>query len=169
MTEELNFKAICNLTTKVLEMPKGSLSLKSRKRPLQIARSVAAYIGLTEENIKRDIIAKVLKRDRTLTYHYENKHKPLYKSCEIYRNTFNKIYKAYKDVDDEKDIFIKGNHIKQHLLKNGIKESVKPDVLIEVKSGEAKCVVNTTYFKFSEELEKIKNAMINYHFTVKII
>ena len=75
MTEEINFKAICSLTTRVMGLPDGSLALKSRKRLLQASRSIAAYIGLTEEDIHRNIIASVLQRDRAVTYHYENKHK----------------------------------------------------------------------------------------------
>ena len=170
MTEELNFKAICDLTTRVLDIPKGSLSLKSRRRPLQVARAVAAYIGRTEEDIHRTIIGKVLNRDRSLIYHYEYKHKPLYRSCEIYRNTFNKVYKEYKNIDGEKEIFIKGKHIRNHLLSSGVKESINnSDVLLEVKSGEAKCIINTSYFEFSDQLENIKLAMEKYHYTVKII
>ena len=38
MTEEDNFKNLCNLTTRVLGLPDGSLALKSRKRPLQAER-----------------------------------------------------------------------------------------------------------------------------------
>ena len=65
MTEELNFKAICSLTTNVMGLPEGSLSFNNRTRNIQAARSVAGYIGLKEENIDRKIIAKILKRDRT--------------------------------------------------------------------------------------------------------
>ena len=64
MTEEINFKAICDLTTRVMGLPTGSLALKSRRRQLQSARSIAGYIGLTEENIHREVIAKVLNRNR---------------------------------------------------------------------------------------------------------
>jgi hypothetical protein len=53
MTEEDNFKYICNLTTRVLGLPDGSLALRSRKRTLQKARAVAGYIGSTEDNIHR--------------------------------------------------------------------------------------------------------------------
>tara|TARA_R100001443_G_scaffold25529_1_gene38381 strand:- start:248 stop:772 length:525 start_codon:yes stop_codon:yes gene_type:complete len=169
MTEELNFKAICDLTTNVLNMPKGSLSLRSRKRPLQVARSVAAYLGRSEEDIHRTIIGKVLNRDRSLIYHYEHRHKFLYRSCSLYRNTFSTVYKAYKDFDGEKDIFINGKLMKSHLLKEGIKECENSDVIIEVKSGEAVCQINTSFFKFSDELKKINLAMSNYHFNVKII
>ena len=59
MTEETNFKAICNLTTRVMGLPNGSLSFKNRIRKIQVSRSVAGYIGLTEENINRKIIANV--------------------------------------------------------------------------------------------------------------
>ena len=85
MTEEDNFKNICNLTTRLMGFKDGDLSLKSRKRPLQVARSVAAYIGRSEEDIHRTVIAKVLKRDRSLIYHYEHHHKTNYATCIIYR------------------------------------------------------------------------------------
>jgi hypothetical protein len=169
MTEEFNFKIICNLTTKVLGLPDGSLALKSRKRNLQVARSVAAYIGRKEENIHRIIIGKVLNRNRSLIYHYEKRHKKLYRSCEIYRDSFNKVYKSYIDVDSSKDIFLDGDFMKRYLLKNGVSQAAKSDVLLEVKSGQVKCIIKTSYFDFSNQLENIKLALKNYHFTVNII
>ena len=51
MTEEINFKAICSLATRVMDIPDGSLSMKSRERRLQVTRSIAGYIALTEEDI----------------------------------------------------------------------------------------------------------------------
>ena len=169
MTEEFNFKIICNLTTKVLGLPDGSLALKSRKRNLQVARSVAAYIGRKEENIHRIIIGKVLNRNRSLIYHYEKRHKKLYRSCEIYRDSFNKVYKSYIDVDSSKDIFLDGDFMKRYLLKNGVSQAAKSDVLLEVKSGQVKCIIKTSYFDFSNQLENVKLALKNYHFTVNII
>ena len=78
MTEEDNFKNLCNLTTRVLGLPDGSLALRSRKSPLQAARAVAGYLGRTEENIHRTIIGKGLNRDRSLIYYYEHTHKGNY-------------------------------------------------------------------------------------------
>jgi len=169
MTEELNFKAICNLTTKVMGLPTGSLSSKSRKRKLQSSRSIAAYIGLTEENINRYVIADVLDRDRSLTYHYEKAHKKNFKHCIVYRNTFTKIYKKYLEIDSKKEIFISGKHMKNYLLQNKVNESRKSDVKLEVKSGNAKCIIHTTYFDFSNQLKNISLALVKYHYTVKII
>jgi len=169
MTEELNFKIICDITTNALNMPKGSLALRSRKRPLQVARSVAAYIGRSEEDIHRTVIGKVLNRNRSLIYHYENRHKFLYRSCGIYRDTFSKVFKAYKNIDDEKDIFINGKLMKKYLLKSGVTESENSDVILEVNSGEAACKINTSYFDFSNQLKNINIVMEKYHYTIKII
>ena len=169
MVEEFNFKSICDITTRVMKLPKNSLSLKSRKRPLQAARSVAGYIGRTEENISPKIIAKVLDKNRTLIYHFEHGHKKNYANCEIYRNTFNKVYKAYKNIQGDKDIFLDGDYMKSYLLKNGVTEVKKPDVFLEVKSGQVKCKINTSYFDFSNQLEIIKFVLKNYHYTIKII
>ena len=169
MTEEYNFKSICNLTTKLLGLPDDALALKSRKRPLQVARAIAGYIGRTEEDINQKIIGKVLNRDRTLIYHYENTHKTNYANCSIYRDTFNKVYKAYKDIDGIKEVFIDGDFMKSYLLKNEVVETLNPEVILEVKSGQVKCKIKTSYFDFSNQLEIIKFVLKNYHYTIKII
>ena len=169
MTEELNFKAICDLTTNVMGLPEGSLALKSRKRTLQAARSIAGYIARTEEDINRKVIAKVLNKTRAMTYHYENKHKKNFKHCAVYRKTFEKIYKEYKNVDNSKDIFLDKDFMKNYLLQNGVIETLKSDVKLEVKSGGIKCLIKTSYFDFNNQLENIKLALINYHYTIKII
>ena len=172
MIEKDNFEYICNLTTRVLGFTVDDLALKSRKRPLHIARAVAAYIGRTEELIHPKIIAKAFKRHRTLIYHYEHSHKANYASSEAYRNAFTKVYKAYKNLDDNMKIFLDGDFMKRYLLKNGVKES-KADknsrVILEVKSDKVKCKINTSYFDFSNQLEIIKFVLKNYHYTIKII
>ena len=169
MTEEYNFKNLCDLTTSVLGLPKGSLALKSRKRSLQVARAIAGYIGRTEENIHRTIIGKGLNRDRSLIYYYEHTHKGNYATCPVYRNTFNIIYKAYKDIGGTKDFFLNGDFMKNHLLKNGVKETLNHEVLLEVKSGQSICNIKTSYLDFSNQLENVKLALKNYHFTINII
>lgn len=169
MTEEINFKAICDLTTNVLGLSKGELSQKSRKRKLQAARASAAYIGLKEAHIHKEIVAKELKRDRSLMYHYENSHKHNYATCLVYRNTFNKVYTAYKEIDSTKKEFLDGEFMKRHLLNNGVEENDKSQVFLEIKSGKACCVIMTSYFEFSTQLENVKEAMSEYHYTVKIL
>jgi len=169
MTEELNFKTICGIATTALGMPQGSLSLKTRKRPIQVARAATAYIAMKEDKIHRNIIADVLKRDRAVTYHYQYMHKKLYASCELYRNTFNKIYLAYKNIDDSKDIFIDKDFMRKHLIKNGVKETKNYDVILKVKSGSVACKVKTSYFDYSNQIENVNLAMKNYHYTINII
>ena len=169
MTHELNFKALCSLATRVMGLPNGSLALKTRKRNIQAVRSIAGYIGLTEENIPRDIVAKVLNRDRCITYHYESHHKKNFKHCSVYRAAFDKIYQEYKDIDGSKQIFTDKEFMKNHLLHNGVVENLNSDVLLEVTSGQTTCVIKTTYFDFSNQLEIVSLALKNYHFTIKII
>ena len=169
MTHELNFKALCSLATRVMGLPNGSLALKTRKRNIQAVRSIAGYIGLTEEHIPRHIVAKVLNRDRCITYHYESHHKKNFKHCIIYRTAFRKIFQAYKDIDGSKKIFTDKHFMKSHLLQNGVVEKLDSDVLLEVTSGQTICVIKTSYFDFSNQLEIVKLALKNYHFTIKII
>jgi len=169
MIAEYNFKSICNLTTRVMGLPDGALATKSRKRQLQVARSISGYLARTEEDIDRKIIAKVLNRQRSLIYHYEKTHKHNYATCLIYRNAFNKIYKAYKDVSGTKEVFVDNDFMKHYLLKNGVIETLDPEVLLEIKSGQAVCVIKTSYMDFSNQLENVKFVLKNYHFTIKII
>ena len=169
MTEEINFKSICNLITKVMGFDDGALSLKSRKRPLQVARAIAGYIGIKDEKIHRTIVAKGLNRDRALTYHYEKNHNHNYATCLVYRNTFNKVYGAYKDIDSTKRVFLDDDFMKRHLLKSGVVENAKSQVLLEVKSGDSICIIMTSYFDFSKQLTNVNEAMRDYHFTVKIL
>tara|TARA_Y100000593_G_scaffold6282_1_gene12001 strand:- start:4614 stop:5123 length:510 start_codon:yes stop_codon:yes gene_type:complete len=169
MTAEYNFKNICNLTTRLLGFPDDALAKKSRVRPLQVARAVAGYIGRTEEDINHKTIAKVLKRNRSVIYHYENTHKSNYANCAIYRNTFNKVYKAYKDIDGLKKVFFDGDFMKSYLLKNNVIEKLNYEVILEVKSGNVKCKIKTSYFDFSNQIENINLALKDYHYTIKII
>ena len=168
MTTEDNFKVLCDLTTSVLGLPKGSLGEKTRKQDIQVARTVASVIARKEENIHQTVIAKVINRDRSLIYHYEKMHKSNYATWGKYRNVFNKVYTAYKDVSEAKKTFLDSDFLKSHLLKNGVKES-KPQVLLEVTSGQALCIIKTSYFDFSNQLENIKIAMSNYNYSSKIL
>tara|TARA_R110000744_G_scaffold96908_2_gene187270 strand:+ start:646 stop:1155 length:510 start_codon:yes stop_codon:yes gene_type:complete len=169
MTEENNFRELCNLTTKLMGFEDNALALKSRKRPLQVARAVTAYIARIEENIHRTVIAKVLNRDRSLVYHYERGHKTNYATCLVYRNTFNKVYRSYKNIDSTKLTFLDDDFLKRHLIKSGVIENDKAQVLLEVKSGDSICIIKTSYFDFSNQFENIKLALKDYSGTIKII
>jgi hypothetical protein len=59
--------------------------------------------------------------------------------------------------------------MKSHLLKNGVKETLNHEVLLEVKSGQSICNIKTSYLDFSNQLENVKLALKNYHFTINII
>ena len=168
MTEKDNFLDICNLTTSVLGLRKGSLSQKSRKQELNIARQIAGVIGRIEEGIHHKIIAEVLKRDRSLIYHYEKKHSANY-TWEKYRDSFNKVYMAYKQIDHTKQIFIDKYYMKSYLLKNGVKESEKQEVCILIRSGDVGTLIKTSYMDFSNQLEIIKLALKNHKYTMEIL
>ena len=169
MKAEDNFKSLCRLTTEVLGLPTGSLASKSRRSELQIPRSVASVIAIMEDETHPTVIAKVIKRDRCSVYHYQNTHKSNYANKEKYRNIFNKIYRSYKDLVGNKDFFLDGEYMKTYLLKHGVSMTYGGDVSLEVKSGQVKCIIKTSYFDFSNQLENVKLALKNYHFIVKII
>ena len=168
MTAEDSFKNLCSLTTEVLNLPTGSLASKSRRSELQIPRSVASVIAIMEDETHPLVIAKVIKRNRCSVYHYRDTHKYNYANKEKYRNTFNKIYRSYKDLEGAKDFFLDGDFMKSYLLKNGVKEAKESNVLLEVNSDKVKCIIKTSYFDYTNQLENINLALKNYHYTVKI-
>ena len=168
MTAKDNFIHICNLTTNVMGLRKGSLADKSRKQHLQIPRMVAAVIGRIEENINHAIIAEVLSRHRASIYHYEKCHQGNY-TWEKYREVFNKVYMTYKQIEQSKKIFIDKHFMKEFLLKNGVKESPKLEAQIMVKSGSVSVIIMTSYMDFSNQLENIKFALKDYKYEMQIL
>ena len=168
MTTEDNFISICNLTTSVLGLPKGSLATKCRKTELQIPRMVASMIGRIEEHITHTVIAKVLNRHRASIYHYAKCHQSNY-SWEKYRDTFNKVYMAYKQIEESKKIFFDKYYMKNYLLKNGVKENAKNEVNIMLKSGRIGVIIKTSYMDFSNQLENIKFALRDYKYQMEIL
>ena len=74
MTEEFNFKAICDMAINICNVSKDDLFSKTRKRNIKSIRAAISYIATTEEKISRNVVAKILNRDRASTYHYERKH-----------------------------------------------------------------------------------------------
>ena len=102
MNTEDNFKNLCDLTTNLVGLPKGSLALKTRKTQYQVARMVAAMVARLEDETHRETIANVLDRHRTSINHYERTHSAYYSSFALYRDTFNKVFNAYTEIKDAK-------------------------------------------------------------------
>ena len=168
MTAKDNFIHICNLTTTVLGLPKGSLAFKTRKQEFQVPRMVAAVIGRTEENISHTIIGEVIKRHRASIYHYEKCHQGNY-TWDKYRDIFNKVYMAYKQIEQSKKVFIDKHYMKEFLLKNGVKESSKNEAQILIKSGRISVIISTSYMDFSNQLENVKFALRDYKYEMEIL
>ena len=167
MRDKDNFKNICNLTTSILGLRKGSLAYKSRKRDIQFARMIASVIGRKEEGIKREIIAKELNRHRTLIYHYEKYHEGNFMFPE-YRDAYRKVYLAYHKIDKSMNVFTDPFIMKEFLLKKGVKEHPRVEIEIVVKSGEVGCHIKTSYMDFSNQLEKIETILKKENYKYKI-
>ena len=168
MTPKDNFIHICNLTTSVMGLRKGSLAFKTRKTEIQIPRMVASVIGRIEENISHSVIAEVINRHRASIYHYEKCHQSHY-TWEKYREVFNKVYMAYKQIEQSKKVFLDRHYMKEFLLKNGVKENIKDEVRIMLKSGRIGVIIKTSYMDFSNQLENIKFALRDYKYEMEIL
>ena len=42
-------------------------------------------------------------------------------------------------------------------------------IAVTFKSDKAICIIKTSYFDYSNQLENVKLALTNYHYTIKII
>ena len=169
MTQEDNFKNLCNLTTSLLGLRKGSLGYKSRIQELQVARSIASVIARIEYEIPHSTIAKVINRDRTLIYHYEKNHKNNYSTFPKYRDTFNKVFNAFQSIEDSKKCFFDLQQLKDYLRKNEIYNSEKHQVSIRIKSGEVGTDIKVSYRDFYNQLENVKLALQNFKYEIEII
>ena len=159
------FSNLCVLAEKTLELPEDSLATSSRKQPLVYGRMAVAVIGKTEQNTPFEIMADVLKQDRTSFYHYTKYHKDRYSKDPLYRQYFDAVYKAYKKIDSHLNIFYDSWHLKEFLLRNGVKNNEnKKECTIRVTSGDVTTDIHTTYFDHLNQIENIKLALKNYKF-----
>tara|TARA_R110001583_G_scaffold37873_3_gene122682 strand:+ start:881 stop:1411 length:531 start_codon:yes stop_codon:yes gene_type:complete len=169
MTAEDNFEKLCNLTTNLLGLRKGSLGYKSRKMELQIPRSIVAVIARLEDDTHQKVIAKVLKRNRSLIYHYEKMHNSNYSSWSDYRNTFNKIYMAYTSIVNAKKEFFDLQHLRDHLRNFEVSDSNNHQITIRIRCGQLGTDVKLSYRQFYNQLEKCKLALQDYKYSIEII
>ena len=169
MTLEDNFKNLCNLTTSLLGLRKGSLAYKSRKQDLQVARSIASVIARIEYEVPHSTIAKVINRNRTLIYHYEKNHKHNYATFPKYRDTFNKVFNAFTTIEDSKKSFFDLQQLKNYLRKNDVFNSEKHQVIIRIKSGKVGTDIKVSYRDFYNQLENVKLALQNFKYQIEII
>ena len=169
MTAEDNFKTLCDLATNLVGLPKGSLSIKNRKIKYQVPRAVVSMIARLEDGTHRETIAKVLDRNRTSINHYERTHSANYSSFPYYRDTFNKIYNAYVDIKESKKTFIDMYNLKDHLRREGVRNSSNHQTTIRITSGKFGTDIKVSYRDFYNQLEICKLALQNYQHEIEVI
>jgi len=169
MIAEQNFKNLCNLTTSLVGLRKGALSYRSRKSEYQIPRSVVSVISRIVNETKREIIAKALKRDRSLIYHYEKMHESNYRSFPKYREIFNLVFNAYSNIQDSKRIFTDLYHLKQYLKDKGVESSNKHQTIIRITSGKVEADIKVSYKDLYNQLELCKLALQDCKYNLEII
>ena len=169
MIEEINFKLLCDLTTNIVGLRKGSLSYRSRKKEYQIPRSVASVVARMVDDTHQNIIAKELKRDRASIYHYEKMHESNYRSFPKYREVFNSVLNAYSNLQGSKRTFVYNKQLEKYLKENGVTASAKYNTIIRIISGRAEYDVKVSYKDFYNQLEKCKFAMTDCNYNLEII
>lgn len=169
MNDIINFRNLCNLTTKLVGLQDGDLALRSRKKKYQIPRAVASMVGIILEGTHFNIIANEINRDRTLINHYRKNHEAEYKTYPAYRELFNKVYRAYKNIQDAKPSFESNEALRQHLRKFGIYDSDLKQVKIKIISGKKYSIYNFSYEEFSGKVEICRLALNDYDMDTKLM
>tara|TARA_R110000751_G_scaffold65819_5_gene134532 strand:+ start:2538 stop:3047 length:510 start_codon:yes stop_codon:yes gene_type:complete len=169
MIQENNFKNLCDFTTSLVGLPKGSLSCRSRKQEFQIPRSVVSVISRIVDETHPNVIAKVLKRDRVSVYHYERTHQSNYKSFPKYRKVFNTIYNAYSNLQGAKRTFVDLGHLREHLKDYNVGNSDTHQTTIRITSGRIGIDIKVSYKDFYNQLENCKFAMTDCNYNLEII
>jgi len=169
MTDKDNFKNLCNLTTELVGLPKGSLSKKTRKVEYQRPRAVVSMIALLEENIHKDVIGAGIKRDRTCINHYEKFHEMNYKSYPAYRKTFIDVYIAYCNHKKQKLYFNTQKDFEDFLAVKNIKSSPTYNTELCLRSGNLFVVLQLSHADFYNVIEIIKFALKDYQYQYKVI
>ena len=166
ITDKKEVKELCDIATNIVGLEQGYLISQSRKQPYTLARQVVSNICL-HNGLHFETIAKVLNRDRTSIYHYKRKHQHNFKTWSQYRTLFTKVFNTYKESKKEQKTFLTNQDLRSHLLSNGVKTSIG-EVFIIVKSGVLKTSINTSYKDFSNQLEKIRIALLDYQYSLDV-
>jgi hypothetical protein len=164
-----NFKTLCDLTTSLMGLRKGSLAFKSRKSELQIPRAVASVVARMVDDTHPTIIAKEIKRDRVSVWHYEKMHQSNYATWERYRDCFNKIYNAYTNIQGAKRTFSDMYHLRHHLREQGVKHSANPQATIKITSGDVGVDIKVSYRDFYNQLELCMLALRDCNYNLEIL
>jgi len=166
ITDTKEVKDLCNIATEIVGLEQGSLPSLTRKEPYALARQVVANICLSQ-GIHFVTIAKVLNRDRSNIYHYKKNHTVNFKTWIEYRRLFTKVFNVYKDSKKEQKTFLTTQDLRSHLLSNGVNTSTG-EVYIVVKSGVLTTSINTSYKDFSNQLENIRIALVDYQYKLDV-
>ena len=159
-TEEFN--EILDLTSNIFNIDRNELISKDRSMHLAIPRNAAAVIGVKKAMLKKEIVAKGLNRHRTLIYHYLKNHKQFFKYHKPYAKGYLKILNAYKNIDVSRKQFIDKDEFKLFVEKINFKNAKKPDIIISVSCAKYNHNFLSSCFKFSDDIEIIKDAFKEY-------
>lgn len=168
MNDRKKFIKICDLTTDLVGLHSGDLSIKTRKNSHVVPRMVASLVGIIANDIHPTIISDVIKRDRSTILHYRKLHKFNYSTFPTYRELFNKVYSAYNTIINTKLIFNEDEDLRLYLYNSGIENIKKPQVEIKVKSGIHSHSVKTNYILCSDIISEIKKSLKKYNYTIEI-
>ena len=167
--QEEIFYNLCSLAEDVCDLPRGALGYKSRKQEYQVARCAVSCVARMIDNTHQKVIGKILNRDRSLIYHYDKMHTSNYKTWELYRETFDKIYNSYIEVKQRKKSFVDINHMKKHLKEHGVTHSDLHQQSVRIQSENLTLDIILSYKDFFNKLELIKLALKDYEYKYELI
>ena len=165
---EETFYNLCTLTEDLCDLPRGAVGLKSRKQSYQVVRCAVSCVARMVDDIHQRVIAKGLNRDRSLIYHYEKMHDSNYKTWELYRETFDKIYNHYIEIKNNKKSFLDTQQMIAHLKEHGVTHSELNQQCIRIISDNLTLDIISSYKDFFTKQELIKLALKDYNYKYEL-
>jgi hypothetical protein len=166
MEDKEKFENICDFTTVALGLPKGVLSSNSRKFKISLGRQIASVIGFNK-GVKRELMASIMNTNRTSTYYYTKEHESKFNSCIVYAKGYTKTLFSYEKIKPNTKVFLEELWLIKHLKKNGLKESINPEIIFTLTSGKIKHHFKSDCFAFSNDYDNIKKAIKGYNCKLK--
>lgn len=171
INDEADVRALCDIATNVCGLERGDLyvnSKGSRGEKYSVPRTIVAVIARKDLGIHYNVIAEVLKKDRTSIYHYENKHESDYISYPVYRDTFNKIFNMHSQMKANKKDFKSPQELIQHLYDRGARNCDDPTISINIITKDYEVSIATNYKEFSNNYDICNEALRDYNCKINI-
>ena len=171
INDEMEVRMLCDIATNACDLKRGDLYRKfkgSKAEKYSVPRTIVAVIARKDLKIHYNVIAEILKKDRSSIYHYERKHESDYASYPKYRNAFNKIFNTHSQMQENKKEFKDPQELIEHLHVRGARNCKNPTIKINISTDKYKVTIATNFKEFSNNYDICSEALRDYNCKIQI-